>query len=266
MANLTRALINGYHFVNDELSDPRTNEWPLMSSPFPGLAILGAYLYFVNRIGPKMMADRPPMGLRNVLIAYNAFQVIISAWLFYECVDGAWLRDYDLRCQPVDYSDNPKAIRVARGVYYYFLVKIIELLDTVFFILRKKFNQVTFLHVYHHTGMVMLAWGGTKFLPGGHGTFMGVLNTFVHIVMYAYYLITNIWPEKKKNIWWKKYITQMQMVQFALITGHSLQLLFRECQYPKFTVGILVPQNLFMLSLFADFYRRTYWRKPKKEE
>ncbi|XP_071439196.1 very long chain fatty acid elongase 7-like, partial [Hetaerina americana] len=191
--------------------DPRTSSWPLLGSPFPALGILTAYLYFVNRIGPSLMANRPAMNLRTVLIIYNIFQVVVSTWLFYECLDGAWLWDYDLRCQPVDYSASPKALRMARGCYCYFILKIIELLDTVFFILRKKFNQVSFLHVYHHTGMVALAWGGTKYLAGGHGTFMGVLNTFVHIVMYSYYLITNIWPDQKKHIWWKKYITQMQM-------------------------------------------------------
>ena len=33
--------------------------------------------------------------------------------------------------------------------------------------------------------------------------------------MYSYYLVTNIWPEYKQNLWWKKYITQMQMVSFT---------------------------------------------------
>jgi len=30
--------------------------------------------------------------------------------------------------------------------------------------------------------------------------------------MYSYYFITALKPEYKKKIWWKKYITQMQMV------------------------------------------------------
>ncbi|XP_046400868.1 elongation of very long chain fatty acids protein AAEL008004-like [Ischnura elegans] len=265
MANLTRAMVNGYQYLMDDLSDPRTSSWPLVGSPFPGLCILAAYLYFVRRLGPSLMANRPAMDLRNILVVYNAFQVVVNAWLFYECLDAAWLWNYNYTCQPVDYSDSPDALRIARGCYYYFLLKIMELLDTVFFILRKKFNQVSFLHVYHHTGMVALAWGGTKYLAGGHGTFTGLLNTFIHIVMYSYYLMTNIWPEQKGNIWWKKYITQMQMVQFALISLHSIQILFRECSYPKFTVAIFVPQNVFMLMLFWDFYRKCYWTKKSQE-
>lgn len=64
-------------------------------------------------------------------------------------------------------------IQVAKAVYIYFLAKISELLDTVFFVLRKKERQITFLHMYHHTVMPLISWGATKYYPGGHGTFIG---------------------------------------------------------------------------------------------
>jgi hypothetical protein len=37
-------------------------------------------------------------------------------------------------------------------------------------------------------------------------------NSFVHIVMYSYYFVTSMWPQYRNNIWWKKHITQLQMV------------------------------------------------------
>lgn len=147
------------------------------------------------------------------------------------------------------------------------MVKVVDLLDTVFFVLRKKKNQITFLHVYHHTGMVMLTYGATKYLPGGHSVFMGGINSFVHVVMYSYYFITSYSPKYKANLWWKKYITQLQLVQFFLILLHySILLVQPNCGYPKFTAGILVPQNLFMCILFGDFYVKAYWKKPKNIE
>jgi membrane protease subunit (stomatin/prohibitin family) len=36
----------------------------------------------------------------------------------------------------------------------------------VFFVLRNKLSQASYLHIYHHTGMVLLSWGGVKWLPG----------------------------------------------------------------------------------------------------
>lgn len=104
------------------------------------------------------------------------------------------------------------AFQIARGVYLYFLAKMTELLDTVFFVLRKKNNQVTFLHIYHHTAMPMISWGCTKYFPGGHGIFIGTINSFVHIIMYTYYMLAAMGPQYQKYLWWKKYITTLQMV------------------------------------------------------
>jgi elongation of very long chain fatty acids protein 7 len=95
----------------------------------------------------------------------------------------------------------------------YFIAKLTELLDTVFFVLRKKDNQVSFLHLYHHTVMPMISWGCTKYFPGGHGTFIGVINSFVHIVMYFYYMLAAMGPEFQKYLWWKHWITNLQMVR-----------------------------------------------------
>lgn len=55
-----------------------------MSSPLPTLSICLSYVYIVKVLGPKFMENRKPFELRRVLIAYNAFQVLFSTWLFYE--------------------------------------------------------------------------------------------------------------------------------------------------------------------------------------
>jgi hypothetical protein len=49
-------------------------------------------------------------------------------------------------------------------------------------------------------------------VTGGHASLVGYVNTGVHVVMYSYYFVTSMWPEYRKNLWWKKYITQLQMV------------------------------------------------------
>jgi hypothetical protein len=36
----------------------------------------------------------------------------------------------------------------------------------VFFVLRKKNNQVTFLHLYHHIVVLLTVWTVAKFIPG----------------------------------------------------------------------------------------------------
>ncbi len=48
-----------------------------------------------------------------------------------------------------------ETVKVTNALWWYFISKAIEFLDTVWMILRKKFNQVTFLHVFHHSTMVL---------------------------------------------------------------------------------------------------------------
>lgn len=251
-------LIKGYNRIFTELADQRTNHWFLISSPIPGLTILVLYLFFSLKWGPRYMADKKPFQLKTTLIVYNFIQVVVSVWLFNEGLEAGWLRTYSWKCQPVDQSNSPEAMRVARGVYIYFLAKISELLDTIFFVIRKKERQITFLHLYHHTVMPMISWGATKYYPGGHGTLIGVINSFVHIIMYSYYMFAAFGPKIQRYLFWKKYITTLQMLQFCIAFLHSSQLLFYDCGYPRWTVAFTLPNSIFFYYLFYDFYYKAY--------
>jgi elongation of very long chain fatty acids protein 7 len=55
-----------------------------MSGPMPTACICLTYVFIVKYLGPKLMENRKAFELRQVLIYYNAFQVVFSAWLFYE--------------------------------------------------------------------------------------------------------------------------------------------------------------------------------------
>lgn len=68
------------------ISDSRVKKLPLMDTPIPTAAFIIAYLCWVVVIGPLFMRDRKPFGLRNTLIYYNAFQVLLSAYMFYEVI------------------------------------------------------------------------------------------------------------------------------------------------------------------------------------
>ncbi|KAK4875916.1 hypothetical protein RN001_012338 [Aquatica leii] len=258
--------VDDFNTLMNKTGDPRTSDWFLMSSPFYTLGICLSYVYIVKVLGPKFMENRKPFQLKYVLIAYNLFQVIFSAWIFYEIGMSGWLTGrYSLRCQPVDYSNHPNSIRMTHASWWYYFSKFTEFMDTIFFILRKKFSHVTTLHVIHHGIMPMSVWFGVKFTPGGHSTFFGFLNTFVHIVMYFYYLLAAFGPQMQKYLWWKKYLTTLQMVQFVLIMVHAFQLLFIDCNYPRAFVWFIGMHAVMFFFLFKDFYNQAYNRREKKK-
>lgn len=250
------------HYITD-LADPRTAGWFLIGSPLPVLTILALYLLFVLKLGPNYMKNRKPYNLKRTIMIYNLLQVAANVYLFNEAIQ-MW-KGYNWNCQNVDYSNTPLAIRHAWACYLYFLNKISDLLDTVFFILRKKEKQVTFLHVFHHTIMPLITWTMVKYVAGGQITFIGLLNTFVHILLYAYYYLAAFGPEVQKYLWWKKYITKLQLIQFCLVFLHNSQILFFDCGFPRWTLGMILPNAVFFYYLFSDFYKKSYTAPPKND-
>ncbi|XP_076440355.1 very long chain fatty acid elongase 7-like isoform X3 [Babylonia areolata] len=184
MATLITQAVHMYDKVMEN-ADPRVAGWFLMDSPLPSFVICLAYFIFVA-LGPSIMKDRKPIEMRRVLVVYNIAMVGMSTFCFVEFLLSGWLAGYTLGCQPVDYSYSPQALRMARVCWWFYFSKFIELLDTVFFIMRKKFSQVTFLHVFHHGIMPISWWFGVKLVPGGFGTFHSLLNSFIHLMMYTF--------------------------------------------------------------------------------
>lgn len=98
------------------------------------------------------------------------------------------------------------------STYLYFAAKLTELLDTVFFVVRKKDSQISFLHLYHHTIMVIATWALLKYSPTHTIIFTGFLNSLVHVFMYTYYGLAALGPNVAKYLTWKKYMTTFQLV------------------------------------------------------
>lgn len=112
-------------------ADPRVDVYPLMSSPFPTLAVCLTYMLIVKKLGPAFMASRAPYKLRIPIIVYNFLQVVFSTWLFYEYGRGGWFHGYSFKCQPVDYSNSDMALRMVNVCWFYYFSKFTEFFDTV---------------------------------------------------------------------------------------------------------------------------------------
>uniref|UniRef100_A0A1B0FHX8 Elongation of very long chain fatty acids protein n=1 Tax=Glossina morsitans morsitans TaxID=37546 RepID=A0A1B0FHX8_GLOMM len=249
--------------VYTEHADPRVQHLPLVGSPLPMLTILGLYLAFVLHYGPEWMKNRQPYKLKYVMRLYNAVQVLANFILLaYGLPNSYGHKNFSFHCQPIDPTNTePWMIHLLHATYGYYLTKYLDLFDTIFFILRKRNQQITFLHVYHHGGMIFGVYIYMTFLPGSHSTMLGVINLFVHTVMYSYYFITSLKPIEG-TLWWKRHITQLQLLQFGCLTLHFLQVLIHNtCNHPFIISFMGFVQNIFMFLLFFDFYYKAYVKK-----
>lgn len=74
--------------------------------------------------------------------------------------------NYSFRCELSNFNTDPVAMHAAQMCYYYFILKLADYLDTIFFIVRKKSAHVSFLHVYHHVAVSVGAYVCVLFATG----------------------------------------------------------------------------------------------------
>ena len=163
------------------------------------------------------------------------------------------------------FSTDKKSLVLLEVYWWLRLLRIADYLDTVFFVLRKKFNQVSTLHVIHHCLVVFDCWFWQRIGTDGHTSFIICLNTFVHIIMYTYYFFSAFGPRFQRYPWWKKYLTQLQITQFIIAIIHGAIPLFYDCGYPRLYVYLAMPQGVLFLYLFVQFYVDAYNEKRRKE-
>lgn len=259
-------LLYNYEYATTKLNDPRTTDWFLMTSPWPTIAIVALYLIFVYG-GQRWMKNRPAYALKDLMLCYNFCLVILNAFIFYEYLVSTWLNpNFSKACQVMDYSNEGLPLRLAKVSWWFYFSKIIELMDTVFFVLRKKNNQISFLHVYHHSTMPLLWWTGVKFVPGGESYQCASINSFIHVLMYTYYLLSAMGPQMQKFLWWKKYMTTLQLVQFWWILGHTFHAMYVNCDFPVGFGYALLAYDFSHILLFSHFYYMTYTKKARAKK
>jgi elongation of very long chain fatty acids protein 4 len=128
-------------------------------------------------------------------------------------------------------------------------------------VVRSKWAQFSFLHVYHHFSIFLTYWLVTSVGYDGDVYYTIVANSFVHLVMYFYYLVASFGIK----VTWGKYVTQMQMVQFVTMNLQALTILFRPCAYPHPVTWFYLVYILSLLGLFASFYVRRWAATPAKK-
>ncbi|XP_065157024.1 very long chain fatty acid elongase 2-like [Atheta coriaria] len=240
-------------------ADQRIISYPLMGSPFPIIIIMSAYWYMIKN-GEKWMANRPAYNIKFFIQTYNILQVLVCGFLGIRALHIILQRD--LVCI-THFTDSEYDLKVIFYTWLYYLIKISDLLDTVFFVLRKKFTQISTLHVYHHTLMVSVGWIINKYYPAGELVWLGLLNSIVHVFMYFYYFCAVMF-DGKINIWWKKYITQAQILQFITLgTIYTIKLFDSTCEYPKGMLVFHLGQVSLLCYMFVNFYYNAYIKQKK---
>jgi hypothetical protein len=215
----------------------------------PLLAIAGYMAY------PKQMRIDPTL-LHYCSIAHNGLLVAFSAYTFMSLSHILYTDGIVFRSSY--YFQNPYFDRV---IYWFYLSKYYEFFDT--FLLYLNGKTPIFLQKFHHIGAVIV-WHLCYVYNVDCIWIPSIANSFVHTIMYSYYLGCLLKVNKVRFI--KQYITSMQLTQ--LIVPNFICLYFYippiETQFKYGIIQLFVGYVSILVVLFSNFYWMNYM-KPKSQ-
>jgi len=235
------------------VKDQRTQHLPLMDL-WTMLGICASYVIFVL-VGIPLAKSLPKMELKFLRVVHNSFLTVFN---FYMCVEML-IQAHNTSWYGPLFRDE-RGLGMAKVIWLYYISKIVEFGDTAIMIFRHSFSQVSFLHVYHHVTVLMMWWFNALYYPGGEAYPSAFLNSFVHVWLYSYYLISSFGID----VWWKKYLTQLQISQLFLFVLQGISILFMSSDKEFRWIGALNGIYAFtLLALFVNFYVQNYNQKLK---
>ncbi|XP_029846162.2 elongation of very long chain fatty acids protein AAEL008004-like [Ixodes scapularis] len=269
MTSVTWQLIAGMHEKYQyamSARDPRIAGWGLSADLSFVLPVSLGYLYVVKVAGPRWMRNRPPYDLKTVITLYNLCQVIANVFFCVQFFRHSYLGGgFSVLCQGMSYSRDQNSMTLLRLCWWYFFVRIADFMDTVFSVATKRFSQVTLLHVSHHFLVVLNGWVWFNFACGGQAMMALCANGIIHIIMYTYYFLCSFGPGVRPYLWWKKYLTGLQIFHIAFVGVHMTIPLFYDCGFPTGAILFSTPQWILALGMFTKFYVQAYTLKRRPE-
>jgi len=244
------------HYISEiaNFTDARTIKWTLVPSPMPLIYISLVYLCIVYFAGPLFMKNRRPYSLKTFMQCYNIFQVIANFWIVFNIVTGgkpfASVWRY---CESLDKICGRNTEKQLEIMWWGLLLKIVDLSETICFVLRKKDQQISFLHTYHHVSTVFFLWSGLRYFIQGFIMTMAMLNCSVHVIMYSYYFLSTFGSIQRRLQTFKKWITIIQMAHITFMMVIGLQSFIFCNNVLIYSAGVFL-NNLINLLLFFNFY------------
>lgn len=229
---------------------PLSASFPLMTPHHAALFAVG-YLAFVLTCAPLFRAISFSVKLKPIMRIYNAFMVVLSAYMGTKSIMLAQASNDSVFCVPL--ADGVAGSEMAQLVWIFTYSKVIEFLDTVFMIFEGRLRQVSFLHVYHHVTILSYWFAILWLAPGSDAYFSLAGNSYIHVLMYGYYLLASFGYTPS----WKYYITKAQIFQFCLFCVQSIYVGYimteKKCDFPDILSRGLLWYMLSLIVLFMHF-------------
>lgn len=209
---------------------------PIFFFGLPALWVLAVF-FLVH-----LMMDRPPVAVKRFMQIYNVVQIVVClymTWGLYP-VCTSFLNPFGVN------TEFDKAGEWF--VFVHYLSKYLDWFDTLWIVLSKKRQQLSFLHIYHH-GTIVPVWGILLHAGVGSATtrYGALVNSITHVIMYSHYFWTSMGLRNP----FKKYITLWQITQFYSCIAHAFGVFFFDRTKCREFAWVQVLYQITMVYLFS---------------
>jgi len=211
----------------------------------------------------SIKANYKPFNINFITITHNFIMCIYSLYAFIGVV--CVMLENNKTAPITTLVCDPKKLQkkdMDYWFYTFYLSKYVEYLDTIFLVIKAKGimppqNSQYLLHIYHHAITAAIVWFCMHYSFTSDWT--GPLtNSFVHILMYAYYGLSeaNLIDRRLGG----KFITPIQLIQFVFcLSLASIELVWNilsngGCGSNYYVIFFMLVNYLIFFSFFVNVY------------
>ena len=175
-----------------------------------GLYLMSVFVFSLAQVTSK------PKEMPRFKFFYNAFQMVLCSYMAVEAAFCASEAGYVfMACN----THVPVTSRVARLYWIFYLSKLLDFCDTALIVVGKKWAQLSFLHLLHHAGSLVMTALMLK-VPNNIELLSTVgVNTFVHLLTYTYFFVA-LHLDHGSTVWWKRHVLRAELLQFFVLLVH----------------------------------------------
>ena len=179
------------------------------------LVVSGLYLFSVL-VASFIQVIAKPKDMPRFKFFYNALQMIVCSYMAVEAFFCGSESGYVfMACN----SHVLVSSRIARLYRLFYLSKLLDFCDTALIVVGKKWRQLSFLHLLHHAGSLVMTALMLK-VPNNIELLSTVgVNTTVHLLTYTYFFVDSH-LHQGSTVWWKRHVLRAELLQFFVLLMH----------------------------------------------